>query len=233
VPNSGGTHQWNHDEASGTALTDELESLDGTINGATWESGVGTNDGYLRYDGSNDWTDLGSDSRSEFRHFVEDGEGTIFFWTKPDQISTRVSAISSSLSTSDVGVSVEYNWNSDGEIRWMSVNGSKEIWDTQGTNSALIADVWQPIAVTVGESTAHVYQGDPSDKYSISEVASDTFSTDELISSDLDYNMAFGRHQQGTNFYFDGGVDLVFADSVAWSQSEIQSFVDDSASFFM
>lgn len=233
IPASGGTHQWNHGEGSGTTLTDSIASLDGSINGSTWISGAGTNDVHLKYDGEDDYTDLGSDSRSKFRHFVEDGEGTIFYWTKPDQISTRVSAISSSLSTSDVGVSIEYNWNSDGEIRWMSVNRNKEIWDTQGTNSALIADEWQPIAVTVDGSTAHVYQGNPSDDYSVSEVAADTFSTDDLISSNLDHNVALGRHQQSSDFYFDGAMDLLFIDTAVWSQSEIQSFAEDSKGYYL
>jgi hypothetical protein len=115
----------------------------------------------------------------------------------------------------------------------MSVNRNKEIWDTQGTNSALIADEWQPIAVTVDGGTACVYQSDPSDNYSVSEVAADTYWIDELLPSDLDHNVALGRHQQNIDIHYDGEMDLFFTDAMAWSQSEIQSFVNDSMKFYV
>ena len=42
IPDSGGTHQWNHLENGGTTLGDSIGTLDATINGATWTSGLGT-----------------------------------------------------------------------------------------------------------------------------------------------------------------------------------------------
>jgi hypothetical protein len=85
----------------------------------------------------------------------------------------------------------------------------------------------------VDGSTAYEYLGNPSDNYSVSEAAVDTFSTDDLISSNLDHNVALGRHQQSSDFYFDGAMDLMFIDTAVWSQSEIQSFAEDSKGYYI
>ena len=54
IPDSGGTHQWNHLEKGGTTLGDAIGTLDATIDGATWTSGLGTGGAHLDYDGVDD-----------------------------------------------------------------------------------------------------------------------------------------------------------------------------------
>lgn len=181
IPDSGGTHQWNHDEGSGTTLTDSIASLDGSINGATWESGAGADDVYLKYDGSTDNTDLGLDSRSEFRHFVEDGIGSIFLWIRPATTSERFTVIGSGLKSENVNIAIELNDDANGDIRWVIHNSESTVWDTGGVTASITAGEWQPIAATVdGVGAACVYRGNPSEEYVVSKVASDSFDTDDL-----------------------------------------------------
>ena len=219
VPDSGGTHQWNTDEAEGTTLTDAIGELDGTINGATWTSGEGAGDVYLSYDGTDDYTDLGADSRTELTHFTEDGEGTVFAWVNPDFSSDFRSILSSGASDDDVGIL----------FRAIDSNEYQFTLITDGTSASVsggnLESGWIPVAATADGSTARLFVGE-----SMTEVGSDTIT--DSTTNDFTANVNIGRTTEQDTHYWDGGIDIVWTDNQARTQSFLQSFVDDSKQFY-
>jgi len=233
ITDSGGTHQWNTTQGSGTTLTDSIGTLDGDINGATWTTGKGTKNVHLDYDGSNDTTNFGSASQSELRHFIEDGTGTILQWIRPDSTSTRFTSIGSELSSSTVGFGVEYNVSKAGEVRWVGLNGSgSDLWDAR-SGDVLVSGEWQVVAMTVnGSGDALIYHAEDSSGYTLTQEASDSYDTSRRVSSDLDDNVSLGFVTGQSDFHFDGGIDLTFIDNSEQSQSVLQAFVDDTKQFY-
>ena len=215
IPDSQGTHQWNHDEGSGTTLGDAIGSLDGSISGATWLTDAGAGDAYLDYDGSDDTTELGTVSQSEFTHFTENAQGTIFAWINPDATDSDRSIFTSGRSSNDVQISFEI---ASGELQILLGDGSGS-YMVNTSGGSVSTDVWQPAAFTCDGSTARLFLGDP-----ISEVAS--ASTSGGTSNDLTAPVEFG------NAKFDGGQDLIWTDNVARSQSSLQDFIDSSSEFY-
>ena len=224
IPDSGGTHQWNHLENGGTTLGDSIGTLDATINGATWTSGLGTGGGHLDYDGVDDDSVL-SGGASEFTHFTDAGTGTFFTWINPDTLDDSRVILGSTATTTEVGV---YFAISGGDLRCSLYYGTNEGGFGVGTNAKASypasAGEWAPVAFTADGSTLKVWAGDP-----ITEIASDTL--EGTTGSDWSNDPYFG-YGPLTDYRHDGGMDLTFTDSDAWTQSELQSFVDDSREFY-
>jgi len=231
IPDSGGTHQYNAIEGSGSTLGDSIGSLDGTINGASWVTGgAGARGAYLQYDSSNnDNVNLTTDSRTELDHFVRNGEGTVFVWINPDTTSSRQTFVGSTISTDDVGFAVETRPADSEYLSFKLLGGGNQDLATTSTD-LLVTNTWQPVAATGDGSNFRIYHGDPNNNYTVSEVAST--SVTNTRSSILDNNVSIGLDTSTTAAPFDGGMDIAYFDSVGQSQSEIQQFVDDSKSFY-
>jgi len=219
IPDSG-TNQWKHSAGSGTTLSDSIGNINGTINGATWQTGVGAGNAYLDYDGVDDFTDLGSASQTAFKHFTEQGQGTWFMWINPDSVSSgQVAGNSFALTVTGFGVRLD-----SGQLDVFVGNGSDAI--SRATGGSISTGSWQPVAFTMDGSTTRAFVGDP-----ISQVASD--SVGSTTTNDFGENVEFGRRADDGTAEYDGGIDLSFADSVAKTQSELQSFIDDTADLYV
>ena len=220
IPDSGGTHQWNHLENGGTTLGDSIGTLDATINGATWTSGLGTGGGHLVYDGANDDSVL-SGGASEFTHFTDAGTGTFFTWITPDTLADSRVILGSTATTTEVGA---YFLITGGDLRCSLYYGTNGVETQAKASYPASAGEWAPVAFTADGSTLKVWAGDP-----ITEIASDTL--EGTTGSDWSNDPYFG-YGPLTDYRHDGGMDLTFTDSDAWTQSELQSFVDDSREFY-
>ena len=223
IPDSGGTHQWDTNEGSGSTLADSIGALDGAINGATWQSGDGTDDVYLNYDGIDDHVSLGPESQSEFTHFTDELEGTIFFWIKPTQLDgSTYTILGGSASSSEVGALFRIDGSDSLNWRGSSTNW----WNVQSSGIGLSEDSWQPVAATSDGSTARIYHGDP-----IDEKANGSLSGGS--SDDWTDPIEIGREaRDGGQNPFEGGIDIGFVDDSARSTSELQNFVDDTRKFY-
>lgn len=81
------TNHYPTDEGSGTTLTDNEGSINGTINGATWQTGLGTDNTFLSYDGADDVTDFNNPSTPLI---PETDDWTAFFWVRPDALDGQI-----------------------------------------------------------------------------------------------------------------------------------------------
>ena len=221
IPDSGGTHQYNATAGTGTTLEDVIGSLDGDIQGASWQSGIGAGDNYLLYDGDTDQTELpGSDS--DLSHFSI-GQGTIFAWIRPDS-RDRSPICGVSSSTSDAG-GPYLDWEQDEEFRveWIIDNERYKIEASPGAPT----ETWFPVILTGDGSggEAEGYWGDPTNNYELESLG--TVSLPSATEGNLDDTMLLGRIRAG-EVTFDGGQDIVWFDDKKRSQSDLQSFVDDS-----
>ena len=224
IPDSEGDHQYNATAGTGTTLEDVIGSLDGDIQGASWQSGVGAGDTYLLYDGDEDVTDLpGSESELSY---LSVGQGTIILWIRPDS-NDRGGIAGVSSSDSDDGPFLD--WQEEDELRFD--------WIIDGTRYKVMASpgaptgTWFPVMLTGsgsgGSSTA--YWADPSDNYNVESLG--TVSLPSATESDLPETMRLGRIRAG-DVTFPGAQDIVVFDNEEWSESRFQSFVDDSKGFY-
>ena len=224
IPDSGGTHQWNFDEASGSTVADSIGSLDGEINGASWQTDLGAGDAYLSFDGTDDFVDLDTASQSAFTHFTENGEGTLFAWVNPDAVD-NIRAIFSSTPISDE-VGITFTIRDGGDVRGAIFDGSgDEMANLTATDAITTSDGWIPLAMVADGSTIRIYGDNPITELNSGSISGGT-------TDDFDSNVSFGRRTSLDDSYFDGGIDLPWTDEVARSESALQSFVDDSAQFY-
>jgi len=227
IPDSGGTHQWDTDEGSGSTLTDTIGSLDGSINGATWTTGEGTGGVYLDYDGTDDFVDFGSASQSGLSHWSNDGAGTLLFWVYPrsgmdGDIQPIIAVdVGESSNTFDLGFQ-------DGGLRFESNGG--DLYQIRDVGSMVI-DEWQVIAASADGSELSLYHATAPD-YDLVEEATD--SAGSTSSGDLGDNVVLGRDNNGGSpqRHWDGRIDWGFNDDVSRSQSDLQSLVDDTKGFY-
>jgi len=217
IPDSGGTHQWNHKEGSGTTLGDAIGSLNGTINGATWQTGAGTENTYLQYDGTDDHTALGSASQTEFEHFANAETGTFFAWVNPDSSADAQCLFGNS-----------FTGNTDGFGFGIS-SGSWVGGVTGGgfpAGGSVTTGSWIPVAFVIDSGTLTVHSGDP-----LSEQFSSAAGESGVTSIATDVQLGDTNDAGGDNPY-DGGMDIAWTDTAVWTQSELQSFVNDSSEFY-
>lgn len=230
IPDSGGTNQWNYSEGSGSAVSDYIGSLDASFSSLTWNGTAGVGGYYGDLDGTNDYGDLGTASRSELSHFVNSGTGTLFSWVYFTGDSEGM--IIGNFVDNTVRSFFFRAWDTanDGLAFGMSTgSGSYDILIEQ--TGQLPTNEWRAVAATCDGSNASMYVAEPSDDYTVTEVGTDTVSG--TASGDLQsYNVHLGAGEGGGTRLWEGGLDLQFTDNTAWSESELQSFVDDSKGFY-
>jgi len=226
IPDSGGSHQWDTDEGSGTTLADSIGSLDGTINGPTWTSGVGTGNAYLDYNGTGDTVDFGTGSQSEFSHFIN-GKGTVGFWVNIDDENDNYMVFGDAW-RGDPSVALI---NNNGQWRVLVTNSAGEdvVNFNSGDTNSDVGD-WVFVACTLDGANGNMYIARPGNNYSLNSYDSASIANTESV--DLSFNAKLGVDQAADRWYFDGGIDLGYTDTTADTQSEIQSFVDDSKGFY-
>jgi len=224
IRNSGGTHQWSFDEGSGTTAADYIGSLDGTLNGPSWISGKGVGDYHLDFDGADDYVSLGSASQSELTHFTNSQTGTFATWVNFDSVSSLQILFGGKIGTADVSVKLYINTN--GEVVWRGDDSSSTMWQISST-ATLPTNEWRLIAATVDGSTARVFVEDSGGSVNQENSASTSGGT----SSDWSNQAVFGKSQSNKR-YFDGGMGVSYIDEVADSQSELQTWRDDTVRYF-
>lgn len=225
IPDSGGTHQYNATAGSGTTLTDSIGSLNGSINGATWKSEAGAKDAYLDYDGTDDRTEI-TGSASDLGHFIN-GHGTLFAWIKPtaDQYGNFLD--SGGIGTGNSGL-VGITRQSDGSLRTTANNQNGDgMWDISPSDK--LSQNWRAVAMTADGSKARLFKTDSND--TVSQIGSESISNTQP-DKDLKNDLHLGYDSDNSGNQFAGGIDIVWTDSVAQSQSNIQLFVDGSKQFY-
>ena len=230
IPDSEGTHQYNidqEDEADGSFVFDFIGGLDASIEGSPmFVSGSGVDNRVINLDGTNDYLDLGSDSRAVLSHFTNDGVGTVALWINPSNINDNQFIFGNADSDSEIGVELSPSednlnfrgWDGSGSPMWVA-DGSVVIPD----------DDWSFVAVVVDGSTAKSFVA-KSDDYELSEIASGSISGG--TSSDWTFNANIGRNSRSDDRYFDGSVDLSFIDNTARDESNLQNWVDETKQFY-
>ena len=226
IPDSGGDHQWNIDEGSGATIEDSNGGLDGTIDGATWQSGLGgTDDTILFYDGS-DETHI-SDS-TEMTHWLNDGEGTVFSWIKPTNYSSdRYFVLGSGATDSDKAFGLFFRGD-DFRFRIGDGDDTSTVRMMAGTPSDY-NDEWIGFGATADGSTARMYIATPGD-YTVTEIESESVS--DTSSGSWTYDVLMGNNPRSSGENFEGHIDLTIHDSSGMSESGLQSWVDDTKGFY-
>ena len=228
IPDSGGTHQWNYDEGSGDTFADSIATLDGTlVNNPSWASDAGAGGSYVVLNGTDQYGDLGSESRTEFTHFTENGVGTWAKWIKPANTTDRMSVAVSTSDSAFVGTELRVD---SGEVQWRCYTGDGNFpWVSDGGSYS--ADDWIFVAGTADGSDAFTYLAEPPD-YDVLQVGSDEINTGELTSQDFDNNVEIGRSANDGSNHFEGGIGLDFTDNSSRTQSNLQEWVDDTKGFY-
>jgi hypothetical protein len=201
---------WSFDESSGSTANDLTGSHPGTLmNGPVWLPNAGQINGALKFDGEDDYVDIGNMD-------IASGSGiSIAFWFKADDFG----AADARFISKATGISDEDHY-------WMvsSYNGSALRFrlKTAGSTSTLVTDqgqvqagTWFHVAITYDGSQMRIY------KNSV-EVASTAKSGS--IDTNNNVKTAIGNQPSGAgNQPFDGLLDEVRIYNRALSASDIDS----------
>jgi hypothetical protein len=200
---------WAFSEGSGTTIdndngstTAEFDTID------SWINGTGFQDYYLDVPSGGEG-ELGTDSQSEWSHFVNTGEGSVGCWIKPDGAGQQM-IIGSGVQANENGV--RFAINSSGEWGVRIYNGSSSVVNFSGGSAQ--SGVWQSFAYTAYSGTGYIVVDG-------SQIASDSLGT--TSSGDLDdtVSLAGQNSDAQTTTGFAGGFDNAFHNSSGFTVSEI------------
>lgn len=224
APDSGANHQWDWTAGSGTTVTDVNGAEDASWNAVGWQTGAGANDVYGRPDGSDDY---GSWSTTAF-DFGISGPITIFQWLKPESSISDDRLINSEFSS--VNNNLYTGFGSGTAFDWMLTRGGNQQSIRAGDVSNYYGD-WIAYACTAGPSNGMVsYLATPGDSYSVDQLG--TTSVPPTDSGSWENTVTWGGYQGNSENSFNGGIDVSFIDDTEWTQSELQTFVDDSKGLY-
>jgi hypothetical protein len=231
IPDSGADHQWNYVEGSGTTVADNIGSLDADwSDGITWVGGPGAKGVHASLDGNDDYGDLGTASRSEFRHFVDAQQGTLFSWLRIDSFDKQRLEIIGSGAGGIPGFDLYFENAGAGSGYSFRLGDNTTDGGPLRAGSLPPTGEWIVTAATISGNTTRVFEALPSTDYSVIEVAS--AGSPSSVNSDLDFKVSIGRRTSNNGRHFNGDFDIQFVDSVARTQSQLQSFVDDTKQFY-
>lgn len=228
IPDSGGTHQWNWTAGSDTTVSDQIGNLDLNFTGLDWNTGAGTKDTFGLLDGVDDYAGLGTDA---FISLINDAEGTIQQWVRPDNNNDGVQSIIASKftdETRDMFFGIAY----DVDSYRFAVSDSTNVNSTNITSGDPTNDVgdWINLAAVHGDGgTSRLFIARPPD-YDLTELGTD--STIDSESGEWNNEVSVGRETYGDKRYFEGGIDIGYFDTAARSQSSLQNWIDDTKSFY-
>ena len=223
IPDSEADHQWNFDQGSGTLIEDVIGNEDADFTGGTWESNVGAGDYAFVLDGTDDKADMSDDMLTGFK---TDVEGTVFSWVRNDDRDDRMYIIGTQNVTGS-GTNFALGFHDNNYSFNLTLDGSRG-WVEQGDPESNVGD-WVALAATIDNSEVTLYVAEPSG-YSLTELGTDD--SPSSTSDDWDNPVAFGYDPNGDNEYYEGALDLTFAEERTWSESELQGFVDDTKHFY-
>lgn len=230
IPDSGADHQWNYTAGSGTLVSDTIGSLDADFTGLDWVSGSGAGNVYGELDGVDDIADLGSGTRSGWLHFVEDHQGTLFWWVRPESGEDLTICGCNDFASDERGFFLHLFGNAvDSDIEFFMSDGESQIVRDDYGN--IPTESWSAVALVCDGSDALFYQAVPATNYDVELVGSASIDADSG-SGDLERNVVIGDKMTARGDNFAGGMDISFKDQISWTESELQSFVDDSKGLF-
>ena len=228
VPTSGADHQWNYTNGSGKLVEDVIGDASADYSGLSWGSDSGPRNTYGVLNEEDDIADLGTSTASDWIHFVSQQKGTLFAWIAPNNITETQYIISAGYDGSQSNRSISFRLNDDAiEINVFDGVGNK-LYEHSG--GSIETSDWSVVAMVVDGDTSKLYIA-KNDTYNITEVSSSSVSSDQG-SGDLDGNVKFGDAEFSDGAY-GGGKSITFKDSGAWSESELQSFIDDTKNYFL
>lgn len=226
IPDSGGTHQWNFSDSPDLTVDDSIGMLNAPFTDLTWESGFGVDGTYASLDGVDDAADLGSASRTEFNHWTDSGQGTIAMWVRKDDTDSSLDCFFVSANSGNNN-SVAFQDEGDGNLM-LRIGGTGNIQDAQSGTGALTSGTWIFVAGTADGSNSYVYYATVNDS-SISQVGSTSLTAP---GGDLANNVGLGFDQKEGSRYFAGDMSLSYVNSTADTQSELDSWFNDTKEFF-
>ncbi|MDD5144693.1 MAG: LamG domain-containing protein [Candidatus Pacebacteria bacterium] len=151
---------WNFDEGSGYTVKDSSGSgNNGTLNNfdfnsnSKWTSGnsAANTGGALKFDGSNDFVDAGSDASLDLSAF------TIGLWVKPAAYADNRFVVSHGYNGSNVQRNYEigFGWGSHSG-KWVFVWGDGVAGDKYTLSDTYTLNEWQYLTVSWDDSTGHL-----------------------------------------------------------------------------
>jgi len=134
---------------TGTTWFDLTENQNnGTITGATWNSGGG----YFDFDGSNDYVNIDATANSPVNFSQKNY--TISCWINPDNVNSN-NPIFTKYGTDDSLRSIFFNIHTDGTLRFLQrATGTT---NQQFSNSTISVGVWTNVTIVRDSSTVKFY----------------------------------------------------------------------------
>jgi len=225
IPDSGGDHQWNVVEGSGTTISDVNGSLNADFSSLSWVTGAGTEDVHIDVSGGH------AIFASSNYDFVMSGSATFFFAINPDT-TTAPDSYGQSIFASTRGGSNNFSLELEDGGDWLfflrRADGTTQIEDPSVSDDI---NNWTIISGVVDEANSNqiLYKASPANNYTVTEIASGTppATTSNSLENDVGWMARFDGGR-----YFDGQGDYGFTDNSAYSQSELQSIVDDLVGYY-
>jgi len=221
IPSSA-IHHWKIDEGSGTTVADSVGSADGTINGATWDTGTYVGGAYLDFDGSNDDVDTTTLGNFGSNMFSEFAVALTFKTTQNEGVFLSAGTQFNSYFAVHIG-SANLTGNIDGSIGFFladdSGNQSRAGTDStfnDGTNHRVVVQK----ASNGNANDFEFFVDTNSESFTVqgNDISSDNF-------SNLGANLKFGDRGDDNSRY-DGLLDDVIITDSKLSSSEIQDDFD-------
>lgn len=229
IPDSGGNHQWNFDEGSGTIAADSIGSLHLDFTSiSSWGSGVGAGDAYAILDGS---TDQATVDNSSFAPLRENAEGTFIFWIRNDVDGGFIQTVSATeFAGSNTNYVLTVRFDEDEYVWRLALDGDDGGGEvTGGTPSNNVGD-WVALAAVAGDdSNNKLYIAEP-DGYDVTELGSGP--TPSPTTNNWEHEPGFGFETAENDRHFEGGYDISIYDPEPYTQSEVQQWVDETKRFF-
>ena len=228
--NSGADHQWDFSEGSGSTVGDKIGGLDGSITNATFAAGKGVGGTHMVYDGSSDFVDLGSNSRTAFKSLTDQNLGTCAIWFRPHDTSNNYQVWGNTGDLNDVGFGMRIRSGAEFGVVVLDGDGSRSVLIKSG-GGVLTQNNWTFIAFTMdGSNTASLYHADVGDTNVSLE---NTSSINGSTTADFSSNVNFGRRNDNLGWDLDGQTDVAFYEAREWSDSELQTWVNQTKDFFL
>ena len=211
------TNWWRFSEGEGTTVSDSEGSLNANFTGLTWDDSAGLDGWNVNLNGTDEYGDLGSDSRQQFTHFTENGVGTVFAWIYPE-ISEGMVIFGSSSSFTNVAVyfAVQDD-NGDLNLRFDFSDGDNRMAFAAGGD--IPRNTWTPVAGVADGTEATIYIGEDMANVGSGEISDGT-------TDDLDDNVNIGRRSDSDGNHWEGSLDNIWISDQEVSQSDLQEFVD-------
>jgi hypothetical protein len=181
---------------------------DGTVTGATWNSG-----GYFNFDGSNDYVSISSTANSPVD--FSKNNYTISGWINPDNVGSA-QPILTKYGTADSLRSIYFNIHTDGTLRLLQRGTGTS--DVVYSSSTISASTWAHVALVRDSSTVKFYiNGD------LDVSRSSTFTPNGGGTEAINV----GSQANGNYSFFDGKISKVRLYDKTLTQAEITALYNE------